>query len=140
VPPLEVFLSHSHEDGPALTRLAELLRGHGVPVWYSEEAIRGSQRWHDEIGEALKRCDWFVVLLSSASVQSDWVKEELMYAMSQARYRSRIVPVILEDCDWPLLSWTLGNRQFIDLRTDFEAGCRELLRVWGVGLRPAAGP
>lgn len=135
MPPLELFLSHCHEDHEAVGRLTAILRDHGVPVWLSEDAIRGSRRWHDEIGAALARCDWFMVLLSPASVRSDWVKEEIRYAMRQPRLRTRIIPVMHETCDPDQLSWTLGNRQMIDLRADWQAGCRELLRIWGIGLR-----
>jgi hypothetical protein len=39
--------------------------------------IRGAQQWHDEIGTALKRCDWFLLVLSPQSVRSMWVKHEL---------------------------------------------------------------
>lgn len=58
MPPNEVFLSHSSLDRPFVTGLAELLRQHGVPVWYSQSNILGAQQWHDEIGAALKRCDF----------------------------------------------------------------------------------
>ncbi|MDE0040336.1 MAG: hypothetical protein OXU77_22650 [Gammaproteobacteria bacterium] len=41
-----------------------MLREHGVPVWYSDTNIRGAQQWHDEIGAALRRCDWLIVVLT----------------------------------------------------------------------------
>lgn len=53
--PNEVFLSHSSEDRDFADSLAEVVRAHGIPVWYSDTDIRGAQQWHDEIGAALQR-------------------------------------------------------------------------------------
>ena len=44
------------------TRLAETLREYAVPVWYSETNLVGTQQWHDEIGKALERCEWFLIM------------------------------------------------------------------------------
>jgi TIR domain len=129
----EVFLSHSSKDRKAAKHLAEMLRDHGVPVWYSETNLIGAQQWHDEIGAALSRCDWFIVLLSPSAVKSPWVKRELMYALRDLRYEGRILPVIHKPCDSSRLSWTLEDFQRIDLSADFEDGCRALLRTWGIG-------
>lgn len=135
--PTEVFLSHSSTDRGFASRLAEMLRRHGVPVWYSETNIVGAQQWHDEIGEALRRCDWFVVVLTESSVNSMWVKRETIYALQQPRYENRIVPVLREDCDPDQLSWVLDSFQMIDFRDDFDAASTDLLRVWGLGYQPA---
>ena len=83
--PREVFLSHSHQDRTFASRLSETLRRHGVPVWYSRDRIQGAQQWHDEIGRALNRCDWFAVLLTPSTVRSDWVKRELLFALQKKR-------------------------------------------------------
>jgi hypothetical protein len=37
----------------------------------------GHSNWQDEILRGLKRCDWFVVLLSPNAVNSMWVKREI---------------------------------------------------------------
>lgn len=68
--PAEVFLSHSNEDRDFVDPLVDMIRRHGVPVWYSQTNILGAQQWHDEIGDALNRCDWFAVVLSPQSVES----------------------------------------------------------------------
>jgi hypothetical protein len=128
----EIFLSHSSKNRPAATRLANVLRGHGLSVWYSKTHIAGAQEWHDEIGKALDRCGWFVVLLSKHSVRSDWVKRELLYALRQKRYGKRIVPVLLEPCEIEKLSWTLASSQIVDFSRSSSEGYRELLRVWGL--------
>lgn len=87
--PDEVFLSHASADRPFAMRLAATLRRHGVPVWYSDTNIRGGQQWHDEIGAALERGDWFVVALSPHAVESMWVKRELLFALQQSRFAPR---------------------------------------------------
>ena len=68
--PTEVFVSHSHVDQEFAERLVGVLRRHQIPVWYSDTDIQGAQQWHDEIGKALQRCDWFIVVLSPDSVAS----------------------------------------------------------------------
>jgi hypothetical protein len=68
-------------------------------VFLSKANIQGAQQWHDQIGTALRRCDWFLLVLSPQSVQSRWVKHELIYALQENRYRERIIPVLYKTCD-----------------------------------------
>ena len=131
--PREVFLSHSARDRRIVERLGNVLREHGVPVWYSRTSIVGAKQWHDEIGKALTRCDWFVLVLSPHSVKSQWVKRELLYALSDTRYDEPIVPLLHRPCKHQNLSWTLGVFEFVDFTTNFDVGCRNLLRVWWIG-------
>lgn len=133
--PNEVFLSHSSADRTFTTQLANVLRRHGVPVWYSDTSILGAQQWHDEIGAALRRCDWFVLVLSPDAVASKWVKWELIYSLQQDHFDGSIAPILHRPCDYEELSWTLGSMQIVDFRGDFDVGCRELLRTWGIGYR-----
>ena len=93
--PTEVFLSHSDQDRQFATDLAEMMRYHGIPVWYSRTNILGAQQWHDEIGAALRRCDWFVLALSPRSVESIWVKREFpVRTPAESFYR--------QNCTYPL--------------------------------------
>jgi hypothetical protein len=131
--PNELFLSYSSRDWTFANEITELLRRHNIRVWNSRSSILGSQDWHDEIGHALRRCDWFVILLSPHSITSIWVKRELTFALDQKHYVDRIVPVILESCDYEQYSWTFHSTQVVDFTEDFEKGCRTLLRIWGIG-------
>ena len=112
------------------------MRRHGLPVWYSRTDIVGSRQWHDDIGHALQRCDWFLLVLSPSAVESVWVKRELLYSLDQNRLADRIVPIEYQPCDYERLSWTLPSLQIINFKGTFEQGCRDLLRVWGIGYRP----
>ncbi|MCY3730218.1 MAG: toll/interleukin-1 receptor domain-containing protein [Rhodospirillaceae bacterium] len=134
--PREVFLSHSSADRAFTTSVADVLRRHGVPVWYSDEDILGAQQWHDEIGAALRRCDWLVLVLSTSSVASTWVKRELVFSLQQDRFDGKIVPILYSSCDHAELSWTLASFQMVDFQNDFDEGCADLLRIWGIGYAP----
>ena len=97
--PTEVFVSHSSKNADFISRLTDVLTDHKVKSFVSKANIRGAQQWHDEIGTALKRCDWFLLILSPQSVRSMWVKHELVYALQASRYRGRIIPVLYKQCD-----------------------------------------
>ncbi len=112
-----------------------MLHAHGLRTFFSQKNIQGAQRWHDEIGAALARCSWFIVILTPQSVASEWVKHEFVYALQDRRYRGRIVPVIYKTCDFKKLSWTLSSLEYVDFRKDFEQGCRDLLAIWKLKYR-----
>jgi hypothetical protein len=133
--PQEIFLSHSSLDKDFADSIAETLRNHGIPVWYSQTNILGAQQWQDEIGEALRRCDWFIIILSPHSVESMWVKRELMFALNDNKFADRIVPLLYSPCQYDTLSWTLSLFQMINFADSLESGFRELLRTWGIGYR-----
>ncbi|MFI5057266.1 MAG: toll/interleukin-1 receptor domain-containing protein [Candidatus Acidiferrales bacterium] len=130
--PKEIFLSHSSRDRAFVGNLTKVLRRHGIGYWYSATHIVGAKQWHDEIGRALGRCDWFLVVLSPESVRSKWVKRELLHALNEDRYDEKIVPLLRKPCRHSQLSWTLSEFQFVDFTGDFDAGCRQLLRIWNL--------
>lgn len=130
----EAFLSHASQDHAKARRLRKVLTDHDVSVWFSPHHINGAEQWQDEIGEALARCDWFIVALTPAAVRSMWVKRELQYALSQERYQERIIPLLFKKCDYAALSWTLPQYQVIDFTKEFWTGCEQLLRIWNKAL------
>jgi hypothetical protein len=134
--PREIFLSHASADRLAAGKIVASFRAHGIKVWYSRIHLRGAHAWHDEIGRALARCDWFVVLLTPAAVKSEWVKREVTYAVIEKRYCRRIVPVLLRNCRHEKISWTLAGVQMVDFRANFRDGLQELLKIWNIEREP----
>ena len=130
--PTELFLSYSSLDTAFANSLIDVLHHHSIPVW-SQTNIVGGMRWYDEIGAALRRCDWFAVILSPRAVHSMWVRRELMFALRQSRLDGKILPLLYQSCDLDQFSWSLLSVQVIDFTDDFHEGTRALLRTWGVG-------
>lgn len=128
----KVFLSHSSKDRAFVLRLTRMLDRHKVPYWYSATHIVGAKQWHDEIGRALNQCNWFLVVLTPNAVRSLWVKRELLFALNENRYNQKIIPLLYKGCKYSRLSWTLSEFEFAEFTSDFEKGCRALLKIWGI--------
>jgi TIR domain len=103
-----------------------------LQTFLSRKNIKGAQQWHDEIGAALARCSWFIVVLTPQSVSSEWVKREFVYALQDRRYRDHIIPAIYKTCDFQKLSWTLSSLEYVGFRRDFDQGCRDLPAIWKI--------
>lgn len=134
--PQHCFLSHSHYNKDFADKLAKVLADHAIEAWYAPNQIKGADQWYDEIGEALARCDWFLLVLSPSAIKAPYVKKEYIYAEDERRLVGRITPLLYRDCKWKQKLWTLRGVQWVDFRKDFDAGCRDLLAIWGIEYRP----
>lgn len=131
-----VFISHSVRDRAFVEgELIELLHRHGVGTWHMETDIKSAAEWVETILRALEKCDWFLVVLSPRSVASDWVKDEVHWAV--AHRPGRIITVLLEDCNVYELHIRLPRIQHIDFRQDLDTARQRLLDIWQISLRPA---
>ena len=74
-----------------------------------------------------------MILLSNAAVTSKWVKWEFFYAINHNQYDDRILPVLIENCDYEELSWTLDGFQMVNYENSRENAYTEIFRTWGLG-------
>jgi hypothetical protein len=106
------------------------LESHGVQTWYSQESILSASHWERSILQGLKECDWFLVVMSERSARSEYVKDEVHWAVDNRP--GRIIPVLMEDCDLTEFHIRLRRIEYIDFRQDYNAGCAKLLAVFGI--------
>lgn len=127
----KVFISHASHDKPFVDRLVADLAGRGVPVWYDKLDLKLGDSIPASVGAGLAEAKYFAIVLSGAAAASKWVHEELNSAlMTQvAAGGTFILPLLLEDCDVPML---LAHRRRADFRKDYDSGLAELLGVWGL--------
>ncbi len=124
----QVFISYSRRDLPFVEHLAKDLKAAGLDVWYDLSGLEGGQRWGSEIQNAILQSQYFLIVLSSHSVGSEWVEKEFMYAHNLGR---KIVPILHKDCEPPM--W-VSNLHFIDMRTgSYKTHLSDLLSVLGNG-------
>lgn len=126
-----VFISHSTKNAVFVDQLVERLRDHYITTWYAPRHMPGGY-FAENIREALRQCDWFLVVLSPEGLKSEWVRQETEQAMADQRYKGKVIPVLAEACDWKSLHPNLGRYQLFDyVRQPQEAEAR-LLQHLGV--------
>ena len=79
-PVLLVFISYSTKDEDFAKRLHSRMRDEGLRVWYSPEDIKGGQKLHEQIDQAVRVYEKLLLVLSPNSMNSEWVKTEIRKA------------------------------------------------------------
>ncbi len=127
--PVRVFVSHSHEDRDFANNLTQQLKRCGIETWYSPADIIPADNYIESIRDGLMKSDWVIVLVSSHSSKSDWVRAEVNTAGNDPRFRSRILPIKLDDSDPALISTQIAAIHALDGQTapNFGEAVRDLL-------------
>jgi formylglycine-generating enzyme required for sulfatase activity len=93
----EIFISYSREDRPRAGALARAFEARGWSVWW-DRIIPAGRTFDDVIEEHLDATRCVIVLWSTASVASKWVRAEA----AEGANRNILVPVMLEKVRIPL--------------------------------------
>ena len=122
--PVRVFVSHNHRDREFVeASITGPLTKHGIETWYSNADIIPGERYIERIQDGLLKCDWVVVLVSENAVSTpDWVRAEVNTALSEARFRDRVVPVKIENVQAAQISHDLGLLQTLDFSSVTDPG------------------
>jgi hypothetical protein len=154
---VKAFISYSHKDGHALerlhTHLAVLRRDGQIKAWFDRNILAGDEL-DREIEEQLESCELFLLLVSPDFLASDYCYEREM-ARALERHdagEARVVPIIVQPCDWlasplkklkalprdgrPVSEWTNQNNAFVDI----VAELRRILVQDEAAQAPAAQP
>jgi hypothetical protein len=109
-----VFLSYSHRDQPIARELGRELAERGATVWIDQEMLALGDRLPERITEAIRNSDLFLLLVSPASAQSDWLRQELEIALAGVN-RTRVIPVRLAGAEIPA---DLADIVYLDADSD----------------------
>lgn len=138
---MKAFISYCHHDDWALdrlhTHLAMLRREGRIVDWFDREILAGGNL-DKEITEQLESCDLFLPLVSPDFLASNYCYEtEMKRALERhAAGEVRVVPIIVEPCDWaasplrqlkavpkdgkPVAEWTNQNTAFLNVVTELR--------------------
>ncbi|MCH9669954.1 MAG: toll/interleukin-1 receptor domain-containing protein [Gammaproteobacteria bacterium] len=93
----DIFISYAREDRAVAQAMAAALDSRGWSVWWDRE-IRSGEAFDRVIEEALSRARCVIVLWSSASISSRWVRAEA----AEGLRRKCLIPIFIEDVRPPL--------------------------------------
>lgn len=134
--PVNAFISYSHADAAALERLhkhlAMLRRDSFIKAWTDHEILPGDSL-DESIRSSLEGSGLFLALVSPDYLASNYCydKEFQRALILMKASRLRIVPIIVEPCDWqnsplgqlmalpkdgkPVSEWTNANTAYLDI-------------------------
>jgi hypothetical protein len=93
---MRVFLSYSHDDRGAAESLEAALRAGGIDCWVDRKSLKAGHSYHNDIDQAVRRCQVLAWLVSARSVASDYVRFEVTSALTAG---TPVLPIMLERID-----------------------------------------
>ena len=100
---MRVFISHSSKDKKFVRTIKDCLLENSIDIWLDEDQLDLGDSLVAKLEKALDDSSHLVIILSPASVESDWVNFELKKALQNNRtgLTSKIIPVKYRDCEIP---------------------------------------
>lgn len=120
-----LFLSYATDDRAFALRLATSLNQLGHTVWVDQWEIGVGDSIWSTIEAGVDAADYLIVVLSKHTRTSGWVEREVQvkYCEEIACRRTRILPVLIEDCSVPPF---LRPKRFADFRVGYDIGLAQL--------------
>ena len=124
--PPRLFISYSRRDKGFVKRLARDLKRSGVKVWIDFCEIKVGDSIVAKIGEAIQDNDYLVVVLTPASVKSNWVKKELAVGLIRELEEKSVIvlPLLAKKCKIPPL---IKDKRYANFVIDYSEGLKELV-------------
>lgn len=123
----QIFVSHAHQDAEFAQRLAADLRHAGWDIWIAPQSIRPGERWVTAINRGLGESGIFLLVLTPAAAQSQWVQMETDAAIELAHHGEiRFIPLQVQPTRQPPLWRTY---QWISFQGEYQTGWEQLTRA-----------
>lgn len=123
---MPIFISYSRTDRDFVDTLARGLVHNKINVWLDRWELHVGDSLITRIQQAITDASALLVVLSRASVNSEWCKKELNSGLIRELEERRVVvlPVLAEDCEIPMF---LRDKVYADCRADFAEGFNTIL-------------
>ncbi|NOT54507.1 MAG: TIR domain-containing protein [Deltaproteobacteria bacterium] len=118
-----LFISHSSQDDEFVRNLRTALADHGEDVWIDSRELHGGDPLWPEIQKAIADASAFAFVVSTEALQSDWVADEVAYAVKLRKKRGAnqypIIPLSLNGTKLGALGKLLGKQpKFVPVTSD----------------------
>ncbi|MBD3337889.1 MAG: TIR domain-containing protein [Candidatus Lokiarchaeota archaeon] len=120
-----VFISYAHEDSEFVLKLIDSLKNiPGITTHFDKKFLAPGDSLFD-IFKKIEKCDFFLIVLSQHSTNSNWVKKELSVALIRQLQQGKvtIVPILL---DKTIIPPAISDTTYVDFSDDFDQAFSEL--------------
>ena len=100
----DVFVCYAKKDLERVQDIVHKLENTGISCWCDFSDLKLGEQWKHRITEEMKKCSYFLVVLSHTSTGTDGFRhKEIKMAIEIAKELSPnkifILPVLIDDCD-----------------------------------------
>ncbi|MEW6003532.1 MAG: toll/interleukin-1 receptor domain-containing protein [Nitrospirota bacterium] len=106
----KVFISHSTRDQRLVITLANILSKFGVDVSVAEWYLSPGQQLDKKIFEKIENSDCVIVLLTQNGIRSNWVQQEIGYALKSGK---PLIPLVEKGINQKELA-SLQGKEYIE--------------------------
>ena len=120
-----LFIRHSTKDQQFAERLHADLQVKEVRCWFAPHDMQGGKKVHEQIDEAIRVHDKVLLILSQASMESEWVKTEISKARKREIKEDKRVLFPISLCsfealrDWECFDSDTGKDSAREIREFF---------------------
>ena len=124
----KLFLSYNIENYKIASWLRVDLSNEGYEVWLDQWETGVGQSTVRGVNDAMAKCDFILLLLSKAALQSYWINKEWQatFMKEVERENLTVLPLLLEKCDIPKI---LKSKKSINFKNDYPRGFDQVLDV-----------
>lgn len=123
-----IFISYSHRDKKFVDRLSTDLRNAGMKVWLDVKDIKVGDSISKKIEEGISGCDFFCLVISKHSIDSNWVEREFrtaLHAQLTSGTTPKILPILVhKNVESPKF---LADIKYADFSQNYNRGLEQLL-------------
>ena len=112
-----LFISYFHKDQQVMLSVKHILEENHIRYWY-DNGLHSGDDWNMVITKHLKGATVYLLLLSPTSAESEYVKNELNFAMN---HRVPIHTILIKQFALPLdIEMMTGRIQMIEMEGDYQ--------------------
>ncbi|MDM8535915.1 TIR domain-containing protein [Desulfobacterales bacterium HSG17] len=139
MPSPPIFISYSNKDTEFVTDLRQALVSQGLDEpWTDFRQLKAGDGLKHEIFKAIEDADFFMVVVSPNTFNSEWVKKETEFAAKLKKKRGKdfqVIPLLLDGSEVGALSWIFSDDYLsIQVKNDpggISAAMPEILAALG---------
>ena len=94
---MKVFLSHLSTNKDLVRKISDELKKWDMDLWDDTYEIYPGDNWAQVTSQALEESQAMIVLLTPESLDSKWINWAIDFALSNAAYKHRLIPVLVGD-------------------------------------------
>jgi len=101
---ISTFISHSSENNDEAKYYEALLTEEGFTVFQFSHGLHFGEQVQSKVADEIRKCHFFILVVSDYSLNSEWVQRELGLAVSlqkqKRNYRPIVIPLFARDASW----------------------------------------